>query len=310
MDPRLRTPALRGDLAALVRALDEGADARLADEEGYTALHYAASNGHVSCIVRLVDSGADVNASTRCGRTPLKSAISHGTAIRALISLGAVVDWHEVDVFRTFPTALHWAAEHGSADAVQALIEAGADLRHNNAHRRLVLASEDEATRRAGLAEGGVDDDEIDEICDEINETVSDDDESSTGDDMVDSERIVPGAFTALDEALARFGTRRHRIVSLLVRAGTDLKPAHVDTSPYMRALVRSGVFKAYAKAHRARLVAILSRGRRLPADVVPRIVDYWAHCGSYVVESEWPVPGRTRDLPRSIRLSLFNSLF
>ena len=45
MDPRLRTAALRGDLAALTRALDEGADPCLADEDGYTPLHYAAYGG-------------------------------------------------------------------------------------------------------------------------------------------------------------------------------------------------------------------------------------------------------------------------
>ena len=135
MDPRLRTAALRGDLAALTRALDEGADPCLADEDGYTPLHYAASNGHVACIVRLAESGADVNAITDIrGRTPLNSAISHGAAVRALLSLGAAVDWHECVtvpglIFRnTLPTALHWAVEHGSADAVEALIKAGADF--------------------------------------------------------------------------------------------------------------------------------------------------------------------------------------
>ena len=314
MDPRLRTAALRGDLVALTRALDEGADPCLADEDGYTPLHYAASNGHVACIVRLAESGADVNAITDIrGRTPLNSAISHGAAVRALLSLGAAVDWHECVtvpglIFRnTLPTALHWAVEHGSADAVEALIKAGADLEHDNASRRLVLASEDEATRRAGLEEAGFDVDEIDDICDEINEVADESDESSTGDDMIDPQRIILGAFTPLDEALARFGTRRHRIVSLLVCAGAKIKSEHEDTSPYLRALIRSGGYAAYAKAHRALLVAILSRGQRLPADVVPRIVDYWAHCGSYVVESKWPVPMRNRDRPRSIRVSPYD---
>ena len=33
---------------------------------------------------------------------------------------------------------------------------------------------------------------------------------------------------------------------------------------------------------------AIFSRGTRLPADVIPKIVDYWAHLGRY----EYSVPG------------------
>jgi len=33
---------------------------------------------------------------------------------------------------------------------------------------------------------------------------------------------------------------------------------------------------------------AIFSRGRRLPADVIPKIVEYWAHLGYY----QYRVPG------------------
>ena len=33
---------------------------------------------------------------------------------------------------------------------------------------------------------------------------------------------------------------------------------------------------------------AIFSRGTRLPADVIPKIVDYWAHLGYY----QYRVPG------------------
>ena len=136
------------------------------------------------CVYRpLAESGADVNAITDIrGRTPMNSARYHGAAVRALLSLGAAVDWHECVtvpglIFRnTLPTALHWAVEHGSADAVEALIKAGADLEHDNASRRLVLASEDEATRRAGLEEAGFDVDEIDDICDEINEVADESD--------------------------------------------------------------------------------------------------------------------------------------
>ena len=39
MDPRLRSASLKGDLAALNRALDEGADPNLADADGYNPLY-------------------------------------------------------------------------------------------------------------------------------------------------------------------------------------------------------------------------------------------------------------------------------
>ena len=62
MDPRLRAPALKGDVAALTTALEAGANPNLRDDDGYAPLLYAASNGHASCIDVLRRHGADVNA--------------------------------------------------------------------------------------------------------------------------------------------------------------------------------------------------------------------------------------------------------
>jgi hypothetical protein len=53
----------------------------------------------------------------------------------------------------------------------------------------------------------------------------------------------------------------------------------------YLRAVRAAGGFPAYARAHRSMFAAIFSR---LPADVIPKIVDYWAHLGWY----EYSVPG------------------
>ena len=41
----------------------------------------------------------------------------------------------------------------------------------------------------------------------------------------------------------------------------------------------------SYARAHRSRYAPIFSRGTRLPADVIPKIVEYWAHLGWYKYE-------------------------
>mgnify|MGYP002830208164 CR=1 FL=1 len=100
MDPRLRTAALRGDLAALTRALDEGADPRLADEDGYTPLHYAASNGHVACIVRLAESGADVNAITDIRRPRIAMTTMISTRVnprRVRFTADAARRWRRVN---------------------------------------------------------------------------------------------------------------------------------------------------------------------------------------------------------------------
>ena len=45
--------------------------------------------------------------------------------------------------------------------------------------------------------------------------------------------------------------------------------------------------FPVYARAHRSLFVGVLSRGTRLPADVIPKIVDYWAHVGWYAIEKD-----------------------
>ena len=56
----------------------------------------------------------------------------------------------------------------------------------------------------------------------------------------------------------------------------------------YLRAVHAAGGFHAYARGHRSMYAAIFSRGTRLPADVIPKIVEYWAHLGCY----QFQVPG------------------
>ena len=50
----------------------------------------------------------------------------------------------------------------------------------------------------------------------------------------------------------------------------------------YILKVVSAGGFPAYEKAHRARLVATFVPKLRIPADVVPLVVDFWAHVGFY----------------------------
>ncbi len=55
-------------------------------------------------------------------------------------------------------------------------------------------------------------------------------------------------------------------------------KPGH----EYILKVVSAGGFELLAKAHRARLVATFVPKLRIPADVVPLVVDFWAHVGFY----------------------------
>ncbi len=95
------------------------------------ALVWAAKSDRVGAIERLVALGADVDADPYRG-TPLIWAAANGrvAAIRSLVALGAGVDRrgtfggpdHGQGV-----TALHLAAQSGRAEAVEALLELGAD---------------------------------------------------------------------------------------------------------------------------------------------------------------------------------------
>ena len=67
----------------------------------------------------------------------------------------------------------------------------------------------------------------------------------------------------------------------------------------YLRTVRAAGGFSAYARAHRSLFVGILSRGTvgtRLPAVIIPKIIEYWVHLGWY--------PGTAREIPAALRRS------
>ena len=52
----------------------------------------------------------------------------------------------------------------------------------------------------------------------------------------------------------------------------------------YLRTVGEAGGFKAYEKAHTRALVAMLARKfpGRIPEEIFPRVVAFWAHAGFY----------------------------
>jgi len=58
--------ASQGAARSLKALLTGGADVRLADKKGYTALHRAAQKGDTTCIALLLEAGAPLEAQTRC----------------------------------------------------------------------------------------------------------------------------------------------------------------------------------------------------------------------------------------------------
>ena len=67
-----------GDYAGAERAIKEGADLHGQDEQGWTALNFAAGKGDLAMVKLLVESGADIFKAGRDQRTPYMIALAAG----------------------------------------------------------------------------------------------------------------------------------------------------------------------------------------------------------------------------------------
>ena len=86
---------------------------------------------------------------------------------------------------------------------------------------------------------------------------------------------------------------------SRFVRAGATINEQYADWSDYLKAVLEAGGIRAYERQHRTTLANVLNRGTRLPADVIPKIVEFWAHVGWYAVERDRrDVGGFVMDFP------------
>lgn len=132
---------LIGNSAMLLCFLRRGADVRVADSEGRTALHYAASSvgpAGAECIVLLTQQGANVNKWDKHGlATPLMCAAASGNAqaVEALLQVGADVNAGLADPrYPDGVTALLWAVRSRSYQCAATLIEAGAAVNSPQAY--------------------------------------------------------------------------------------------------------------------------------------------------------------------------------
>ncbi|MDX1978702.1 MAG: ankyrin repeat domain-containing protein [Bryobacteraceae bacterium] len=118
--------AMRGNVAMAELLLNAGADPNLTNELGIGPLSLAITNGSAAMAKLLLDKGASPNVARENGETPLMTAARLGQVdvMKALLVRGAKVNAHEKK-FRQ--TALMWAAPHPAA--VRLLIEYGADVR-------------------------------------------------------------------------------------------------------------------------------------------------------------------------------------
>lgn len=117
--PILLAYVWRDNQKATERLLALGADVKLQDKDGDTALHGAAETGNVEIIRMLLDKGADINAKNNQGGTPLMWAAVFGNAdaVKLLLSRGANASLKDNDGV----TALEWASRNNRQSVVSVL---------------------------------------------------------------------------------------------------------------------------------------------------------------------------------------------
>lgn len=123
----LHWAAQRGDdvvTASLIRA---GARVNVANEYGVTPLWLACHNGSAAVAETLLKAGADPNKALPSGETPLMTAAHTGQSgvVDALLARGADANAKESLMGQT---ALMWAAAERHGDVVRRLVSGGADV--------------------------------------------------------------------------------------------------------------------------------------------------------------------------------------
>jgi ankyrin repeat protein len=105
------------------------ADANARDDDGLTALMYAAAYAGADCVELLLAQGADPNAKSRSDVTALMLAVGHADKVRLLLAKGVEVNARSKEGHTALTIA---AARVGSAEVVRLLLDQGADLKAGN----------------------------------------------------------------------------------------------------------------------------------------------------------------------------------
>ena len=124
----LNIAALFGHLNLCKTLIDKhNFDVHMADENGWTALHYSARNGSYELVIFFVNMGTDIHAKDNFGENSL-----HITADCGNLALSKIlVDEHNFDVLMTDNdgcTALHHPARNGSYELITFFVDMETDI--------------------------------------------------------------------------------------------------------------------------------------------------------------------------------------
>jgi ankyrin repeat protein len=124
----IATVAARGNTDDVIRMLQSGRQPDLPDDNGETALHYAAQLGDQRMTQALLYYKAPVDPRDQFGNTPLHWAAQRGNTavIQMLIDAKAAIDPQN----KQGVTPLMMAAKAGNVPAVRLLLKNGADPHH------------------------------------------------------------------------------------------------------------------------------------------------------------------------------------
>ena len=134
----MRTAAKKGELSDMQRLIDSGVDADAADEDGRTAMWFAAQ-GDKAVVVALRKAGASFDCADAFGQTPLMRAAqvsgcprehSAKAVVRQFLSWGV----NHIPADDKGMTALHFAVMQGNEEVAKMLASAGADVNRAAAH--------------------------------------------------------------------------------------------------------------------------------------------------------------------------------
>ena len=131
--PLIILTAARGNVDTTQLLRDAGAELEVENRIGFTALHMAAINGHIEMITYLLDAGINVDTHSENSRfhsTPLMNSIQNGQveSVETLITAGANVDIPD----NHGDPAINWATFNSEFEALEMLLEAGADPNYVN----------------------------------------------------------------------------------------------------------------------------------------------------------------------------------